>query len=94
VAKRRLVYNLLSLGLPLKNKVDDPVHGLAFEFLADSRVPGTAPVLTGHKSGVITISVVEADDAQREQRRSNSMSRTAPSLATSVTRSVTTIGTN
>ena len=69
VAKRRLVYNLLSLGLPLKNKVADPVHGLAFEFLADSGVPGTAPVLTGHKSGVITISVVEADDAQREQRR-------------------------
>jgi hypothetical protein len=69
VAKRRLVYNLLSLGLPLKNKVDDPVHGLAFEFLADSHVLGTAPVLTGHKSGVITISVAEADDAQREQRR-------------------------
>jgi hypothetical protein len=69
VAKRRLVYNLLGLGLPLKNKVDDALHGLAFEFLADSRVPGTAPVLTGHKSGVITISVVEADDTQREKRR-------------------------
>ena len=69
VAKRRLVYNLLGLGLPLKNKVDDPANGLAFEFLADSPVPGTAPVLTGHKSGIITISLVEADDALREQRR-------------------------
>ena len=69
VAKRRLVYNLLNLGLPLKNKIEDPMHGLAFEFLADSRVPGGAPVLTGHKGGVITISVAEADDAQREERR-------------------------
>ena len=69
VAKRRLVYNLLNLGLPVKNKVDDPMHGLAFEFLADSRVAGTAPVLTGHKGGVVTISVTEADDAQREERR-------------------------
>jgi hypothetical protein len=69
VAKRRLVYSLLGLGLPLRNKVDDPAHGLAFEFLADSPVSGTAPVLTGHKAGVITISVAEADEAQREERR-------------------------
>lgn len=69
VAKRRLVYSLLSLGLLIRNKVDDPEHGLAFEFLADSAVPGTDPVLTGHDSGVITINLAEADDAQREKRR-------------------------
>jgi hypothetical protein len=30
---------------------------------------GAAPVLTGHKDGVITINVAEADDAEREKRR-------------------------
>lgn len=68
VAKRRLVYSLVRLGLPLKNRIDEPEHGLAFEFLADSPVPGTAPV-TGHDSGIITIDVAEADDAVREARR-------------------------
>ena len=43
VAKRRLVYSLLHLRLPVANRVDDPEHGLAFEFLADqpqARRPG------------------------------------------------------
>jgi hypothetical protein len=60
VAKRRLVYTLLSLQLPFA--------GLAFEFLADAASDGT-PVLTGHVGGVITINVAEADDAERERRR-------------------------
>jgi hypothetical protein len=60
VAKRRLVYSLMSLGLPFDS--------LAFEFLADGG-PETAPVLTGHASGVITINIAEADDAERERRR-------------------------
>jgi len=46
VAKRRLVYTLLSLELPF--------DALAFEFLADVRADGQ-PVLTGHANGVITI---------------------------------------
>jgi len=66
VAKRRLVYSLLQLRLPLANRVDDPVHGLAFEFLADQP---QAPVLTGHLDGVITVNLAEADDAERERRR-------------------------
>jgi hypothetical protein len=33
VAKRRLLYSLLHLGLPLTPKSDDPAHGLAYEFL-------------------------------------------------------------
>lgn len=71
VAKRRLVYSLLSLGLPVEPKslVDDQgEQGLVFEFLAD--VPGSGPALTGHNNGVITINLAEADDAEREKRRS------------------------
>jgi hypothetical protein len=68
VAKRRLVYTLMGLGLPLASRDDDPEQGLAFEFLADSQ-QGAPPVLTGHANGVITINVAEADDAEREKRR-------------------------
>ncbi len=69
VAKRRLVYSLLNLGLVLKNKVDDPVRGLAYEFLADSPGAGATHVVTGHDSGVITINLAEANDVQREAYR-------------------------
>jgi hypothetical protein len=68
-AKRRLVYSLLRLGCPLKSKADDPEQGLAFEFLADAGTPGVPPVHTGHASGLITLNVAEADDAEREKRR-------------------------
>ncbi len=68
VAKRRLVYSLLQLRLPVADRVDDPVHGLAFEFLAD-QPQASGPVLTGHLGGVITINLAEADDAERERRR-------------------------
>lgn len=67
-AKRRLVYSLQKLGLPLKNRQADPEQGLAFEFRADDPDKGTT-VLTGHSDGVITINVAEADDAERERRR-------------------------
>lgn len=68
VAKRRLVYSLSNLALPLLNRDDDPDHGLAFEFLAD--VPDAEkPVLTGHANGVITINIAEANDPEREKRR-------------------------
>lgn len=65
-AKKRLMYSLIRLGLPLQNRVEDPQHGLAFRFLADDQ---TAPVMTGHENGIITISLAEADDAERERRR-------------------------
>ncbi len=68
LAKRRLVYSLLTLGLPVLNRLDDPERGLAFEFKADAPA-GAAPVLTGHAGGVITINVAEADDAERERRK-------------------------
>ena len=67
-AKRRLLFTLMELGVPLPNRTDDPLRGLTFEFLADPG-PGGAPVLTGHADGVITVNIAEADDSERERRR-------------------------
>lgn len=67
-AKRRLVAQLLGLGLPVRSKAsEDPERGLAFDFLR--QVDDDEPVITGHADGVITINVDEADDAIREQNR-------------------------
>jgi hypothetical protein len=70
VAKHRLIYTLLKLRLPLVAKLEDPAGGLAFDFLADPTSPEASAVLTGHDNGLITINVAEADDAERERRRS------------------------
>jgi hypothetical protein len=67
-AKRRLVYTLQHLRLPLLGKQQDGARGLAFEFRAETP---WQPALTGHANGLITINVAEADDAIREQRRAN-----------------------
>jgi hypothetical protein len=64
-AKRRLFYSLYQLGLPVPER--DSEGGLSFRFLEDNG--GDKPVLTGHDSGVITLNIAEADDAQREARR-------------------------
>lgn len=69
VAKRRLVYTLFALGLPVTDRTTDAERGLAFEFKTDLGDPSTPPVLTGHASGVITVNLAEADDAERERRR-------------------------
>src|SRR5208283_4504837 len=56
-AKRRLIYSLLCLDLPLSGLAEDPQRGLAFDFLADP-APSTiweTSVRTGHLNGVITI---------------------------------------
>ena len=66
IAKRRLFYTLLRFGLPLANRIDDPAHGLTFDFLADG---ADEKVLTGHDEGIITINLNEADDATREKMR-------------------------
>jgi hypothetical protein len=67
VAKRRLFYTLLRLRLPLTKRPEDP-EGLAFDFLSDDG-PSAPPVMTGHASGLITINIAEADDVERERRR-------------------------
>jgi hypothetical protein len=66
-AKKRLFYSLLNLHLPLATRAEDPEHGLAFHFLSDDLAQ--QPVMTGHEFGIITIALVEADDAEREKRR-------------------------
>lgn len=70
-AKRRLLYAILSLELPLFGKAQDAQRGLEFRFLSDSvTVNGDrSRVLTGHDDGLITINVAEADDVYRETQR-------------------------
>lgn len=66
-AKRRLVSQLLALGLPVRSRLDeDPQRGLMFDFL---RPLPDAPVMTGHANGLITLNIEEADDARREHLR-------------------------
>jgi hypothetical protein len=68
IAKHRLFYALIALRLPLKDLREDPEHGLAFDFLAESAEKKSV-VLTGHDAGLITINLNEADDAIRERLR-------------------------
>lgn len=62
-AKRRLVFQLLELGLPVLPH--DGRRGLAFDLLSSA----IEPVVTGHVDGVVTIDLAEGDDAHREQMR-------------------------
>ena len=65
-AKRRLIYDLLALGLPV-----DPDR-LEFVFKEDRRTnPDVSEdhVATGHRDGVITINAAEADEVYREEMR-------------------------
>lgn len=66
-AKRRLVAQLITLGLPVISKSVDEEKGLAFEFLGVD-LQGNLPT-TGHANGLITLNVEEADDAIREKVR-------------------------
>jgi hypothetical protein len=68
-AKHRLFYTLLRLRLPTPNRADDPTGGLVFDFLADSADPDAMKVMTGHNNGLVTLALAEADDAEREARR-------------------------
>lgn len=67
LAKRRVIYTLKNLNLPI-SAVEGGAASLEFQFMADDP-SSTVPVLTGHASGVITINIAEADDAERERRR-------------------------
>ena len=58
-AKRRLLFELLDLGLPVEE------DRLRFDLLSSY----AGPVVTGHDDGLITIDLAESDDARREQRR-------------------------
>ncbi len=67
IAKRRLFYTLLQLNLPLVTRAED-AEGLGFEFLSNDPASGQH-VMTGHDDGLIVIALAEADDAEREKRR-------------------------
>lgn len=70
-AKHRLIYSLLQLGLPLESNKDRE-GGLCFDFLADRREEDEVKrVMTGHDEGLITIALAEADDVERERRRTD-----------------------
>ena len=70
-AKRRLLFDLLSLKLPWMNKRADVERGLEFKFMSDTITANgdRSRVLTGHDNGLITINVAEADDVHREAQR-------------------------
>ena len=68
-AKHRLFYTLLRLKLPLVTRAEDSEEGLVFEFKADESE--TVKTMTGHDHGDITINIAEADDAERERRRTS-----------------------
>ena len=73
-AKRRLIYGLIALNLPVAGK-QDSANGLAFRFIEDRRSnPNVIEehVSTGHSEGVVTINVAEADDVRREIERQHS----------------------
>jgi hypothetical protein len=61
-AKRRLLHQLMALGLPVVDRSVDAVGGVAFELLSSRG----RNVITGHDSGVISLDLSESDDAHRE----------------------------
>jgi len=65
-AKRRCIYTFLRLGLPIESAADSNQKPLRFRFLQDRE---NSPVKTGHKDGVITVNITEADADEREHRR-------------------------
>jgi len=66
VAKHRLVYSLLHLGLAVEPDPEGEQPGLTFSFMQDS---ASAKVWTGHSDGNVTINIAEADDPFREKIR-------------------------
>lgn len=63
-AKRRLLFELLDLGLPVVSWKQEP-GGLAFDLLSSEQTA----VTTGHADGVITLDLDETDPAHRERMR-------------------------
>lgn len=64
-AKRRLIFELTELKLPIIGRSEDPEFGLAFDLLSSEG----EKVFTGHHNGLITLDLAEGDDVHREQLR-------------------------
>jgi hypothetical protein len=63
-AKRRLLFELADLGLPVESWRERE-GGLVFDLLSSAN----EPVTTGHADGVIVLDLAEADSVRRERRR-------------------------
>jgi hypothetical protein len=70
-AKNRLVYSLDRMGLPHPPGQGGEGHALTFDVLAEAPDPQAPRVMTGHDEGLITLALAEADDAERERRRTS-----------------------
>lgn len=76
-AKRRALYTLKALNVPLDNLKQNPDTGLSFDFITDrnvndhftTKLDGQNDVFTGHNCGHITINLAEADDVARSQTK-------------------------
>ena len=68
LAKRALVSQLIALKLPVESRVsENPEAGMMFDLL---RSPPEGPrVVTGHRDGLVTLDIEEADDVHRETVR-------------------------
>jgi hypothetical protein len=69
IAKRRILYTIMRLGLPLEGVPEEHRPPLRFSFVGDQA--GGPSALTGHLNGLIVINIAEADDDERERRRVN-----------------------
>jgi hypothetical protein len=65
MAKRRLIFQLAELELPVEPRQEATKTGLAFDLLSSSQTK----VVTGHDDGIITLDLAEADDEHRERLR-------------------------
>lgn len=77
IAKRRAIYTLKALSLPLENIIQNPKSGLSFDFITDrdvkdhfvSKLAEQEVVYTGHNEGHITINLAEADEVARSNAK-------------------------
>ena len=77
IAKRRALFTLKALSLPLQNITQDSDRGLSFDFTTDrdvndhfvSKLSGHDAVFTGHNCGHITINLAEANEVARSQTK-------------------------
>ncbi len=69
LAKHMLFYTLMKLRLPLDEKDANGNLRLRFDFLASPPCPEGPRVMTGHDNGLVTVAIEEADDVERERRR-------------------------
>jgi hypothetical protein len=76
VSKRRLLFTLLKLKLPIVDRNIEPATGLGFSFLQDqiedefgNEFTVKDHVMTGHSAGLITLNLNKAQDSARIEMR-------------------------